>query len=123
MLDMDYEKELSKIEDMCIGNKLEFEFTKFSFPVVATIKPSRESKNQIRMDLGDGSKSLTAGEIKFIFGDELTMSIENDFMIEDQLLNRIKNAAKKLHYIYLQMYFKEQTKLTRNHKIGGYIND
>lgn len=46
------------------------------------------------------------GEIQFIFTDELTMKVLNDFRIEDGLLNRVKNQVKKLHYIYLQMYFK-----------------
>lgn len=118
MLKNDYEVELEKIERVCKENKLEIEFTQASFPIVAIVKPSQESKNQMVMDLGEGARTLTNGEIKFIFADELTMSIVNDFMIEDQLLNRIKNAAKKIHYIYLQMYFKEKT-----FHIGGVKHD
>lgn len=45
-----------------------------------------------------------------IFGEELTVRILNDFKIEDKLLNKIKNLVKNLHYIYLQIYFKEKTK-------------
>lgn len=114
MLKDDYEEELKKIEKVCNEEDLEFHFVKASFPVIATIEPTWQAKDQMRMDLGESAESITNGEIKFIFADELTMSIVNDFMIEDALLNKIKNAAKKLHYIYLQMYFKEKT-----YKIGG----
>lgn len=109
MLKNDYEVELEKIERVCKENKLEIEFYKAGFPIVAILRPSEESKDQLRMDLGPEAEPHTNGEIKLVFADELQMSIENNFMIEDQLLNRIKNAAKKIHYIYLQMYFKEKT--------------
>lgn len=111
MLDFDYEKELEKLEKLCDENKLEFELKKAEFPFIATIRPDRESRNQMRMDLGAEHEIFKNGEIKLIFADELTMSIINDFMIEDNLLNRIKNQVKKLHYLYLQMYFKEKTKV------------
>lgn len=52
------------------------------------------------------SKIISMG----IFGEELTVRILNDFKIEDKLLNKIKNLVKNLHYIYLQIYFKEKTK-------------
>lgn len=65
----------------------------------------------MRMNLGGEHETFRNGEIKLIFADELTMQIVNDYVIEDNLLNKIKNQIKKLHYIYLQIYFKDKTKL------------
>lgn len=109
MLNQNYEKELQKIEGLCNENGLEFEFIKVKFPIIAIVRPDIESRNQIVMKLGDGEVTRN-GEIKFIFSDELTMQIIDDFTIEDSLLNKIKNATKRLHYAYLQMYFEKQTK-------------
>ena len=64
------------------------------------------------MDFGDGESNFVNGKIQLIFGDELIVKVD-DFYIEDGLLNGIKNAAKKVHYLYLQMYFKEFSKTTR----------
>lgn len=111
MLGHDYEKELERIEKICREEGLEFQLSKVNFPVIATIKPNLEFRNQMVMDIGEHGRNTRNGEIKLIFADELTMQIIDDFTIEDSLLNRIKNATKKLHYIYLQMYFKEKTKL------------
>lgn len=108
MLDFDYQDMLGKVENLCTSNDLEFEFESSKFPIVAIIRPSEESRNQLVMDLGDESSDFVNGEIELIFGDELTMKVINDFRIEDNLLNRIKNMTKKLHYIYLQMYFKKK---------------
>lgn len=111
MLKYDYEKELEKMEKLCDENELEVGIEEASFPIVYTIMPNRTSKNQMMMNVGGKRSTYVNGETKLIFADELTMQIVNDYVIEDNLLNRLKNMAKKLHYLYLQMYFKEKTKL------------
>lgn len=112
MLDFDFRDIQDKIEKLCDENDLEFIFESSKFPIIATIRPSEESKNQMTIDFGDEeTTSFVNGEIQFIFADELTMKVLNDFRIEDGLLNKIKNQVKKLHYIYLQMYFKSKMSL------------
>lgn len=108
MLNFDFENAKEKIEDLCYENTLEFDFESSKFPIVATIRPNEESRNQLTIGFGDEEEitNFVNGEIQFIFADELTMKVLNDFRIEDGLLNKIKNQVKKLHYIYLQMYFK-----------------
>ncbi len=106
MLNYDYQELEEKLEDTCIDNNLEYSFETSKFPIVLRITPDFEQKNQMKMDIGDNN--FVNGEIQFIFADELTIKILNDFRIGDKLLNKIKNQAKKLHYIYLQMYFKER---------------
>ena len=113
MLNMDFGDIQEKIFKACRENDLEFSFESSKFPVVATISPDLEKLNQMSFDFGDDKQEKTNyinGKIQFIFGEELTMNILNDFRIEDKLLNKIKNLAKNLHYIYLQIYFREKTK-------------
>ena len=109
-LNIKFEEELEKIENRCIDNDLEYEFIKASFPVVAKISPDKVTQNQTVMNFGDGETQHKNGEIQLVFLDELVVRVIDDFYIADDLLNRLKNASKKLHYIYLQMYFKEKTK-------------
>lgn len=111
MLDFEFQDLKDKIEKLCNDNDLEFTFESSKFPIIATIRPNEESRNQLTIDFGDEEETINFvnGEIQFIFADELTVKVLNDFRIEDGLLNRIKNQVKKLHYIYLQMYFKKKT--------------
>ena len=110
---LNYELELmkEKIDSLCDENKLQFNFETLRFPIIAKIKPNFETQNQITIDVGDKTTNYINGEIQFIFGDELTMTVLNDFRIEDSILNRIKNMTKKLHYLFLQNYFKEKVKV------------
>ena len=112
MLEQDFADMQEKIMGVCKESKLEFNFEGARFPVVARINPDLSQRDQMRFDIDETDGEVTNfvnGEIKFIFDDELTMTVFNDFKIEDSLLNRIKNMVKKLHYIYLQIYFKKKT--------------
>ena len=114
MLDMDFAELNEKIHGTCNKNDLEFNFECSKFPIVANITPDLEKANQMQFKLPgepERKSNYVEGKIKFIFGEELTMDIINDFMIEDKLLNKIKNQIKNLHYLYLQLYFKEKTKI------------
>lgn len=108
---MQYEKELERIEKKCEENDLEFAFETGNFPIIAKIRPNEDKKNQMVMDIMDRSKNFVNGEIQLIFGSELVVKIENDFYIEDGILNNIKTSSKKIHYLFLQNYFQEKMKL------------
>ena len=121
MLNQEFVATNEKIPETCLKNDLEFTLESMKFPIIATLSPDLEKFDQMRFKLpGEEERkeqNYVQGKIRFIFGEELTMDIINDFMIEDKLLNRIKNQIKNLHYLYLQLYFKEKTKL------GGIEND
>lgn len=104
MLNSDYQDILNKIMELCDENKLEFEFEYSKFPIVANIKPVLEQQGQLF--IADANTNFVNGKISFIFGDEPQITILNDFNINDNLLNKIKNLVKKLHYVFLQGYFK-----------------
>ena len=116
MLSMDFADTQEKIHDTCRKNDLKFTFESSKFPIIATISPDLEKFNQMSFKLpGDDEReektNYVNGKIRFVFGEELTVNIINDFMIEDKLLNKIKNQIKNLHYLYLQLYFKEKTQI------------
>lgn len=110
-LNEQYEEELRKIESKCLANGLEFNFLTATFPVIAKIAPTEEKKNQMVMDFGDEESNFVNGEIRLIFNDDLEIRIINDFSVSEKELNYIKNATKKLHYIFLQMNYKKQCEL------------
>jgi hypothetical protein len=110
MLEIDYADVFDKLGKVCDENKLEFEFETSKFPIVCRIRPNLEERDQLRIDLQevDEASNFINGEIKLVFGEELTMTVLNDFKIEDSLLNKIKGLVKKLHYLFLQIYFKKK---------------
>lgn len=119
MLEQDYGDLQDKILKVCKDNKLEIEIALTRFPVIATLRPDLEERDQLRFDTKDMEENtnFVSGEIRLIFEEELTITVLNDFRIEDDLLNKIKGMVKKLHYIFLQIYFK-QSKFK-----GGNVND
>lgn len=116
MLNTEFIVTNEKIHETCLKNDLEFTFESMKFPIVATLSPDLKKVNQMQFKLPGEEERIeksnyTNGKIRFIFGEELKVNIINDFVIEDKLLNKIKNQAKNLHYIYLQLYFKEKTQI------------
>ena len=94
-----------KIEDICRANKLRFEFAATKFPIVARFKHATDGQLDI---FSEGEPvEPTMQYMEFIFADDLVMEIENGFTIEDATLTKLKNYCKKLHYAFLQRYFKE----------------
>lgn len=107
MLEMDFSELQDKLLKVCNENKLEVDIKYTKFPIVAIIKPNLEERDQLKFDFGaEEPTNFVNGEIKLMFDDELTMTVLNDFKIEDNQLNKIKGIVKKLHYVYLQLYFK-----------------
>lgn len=49
---------------------------------------------------------IAGGQLVFIFDEEMQVAIKDDFKINDDKLNALKNSCKKLHYTFLQIYFK-----------------
>lgn len=109
MLEQDFADLQDKILKLSKESRLEIDIKLSRFPVVVTIRPNLEERDQLTFDMQemDIDTNFVSGEINLVFEEELTMTVLNDFRIEDSLLNRIKGMVKKLHYVYLQIYFKE----------------
>ena len=90
-----------KIEQLADSEDLEFQFSTGQFPIacVFTKKPDNQ------MSLID-HELVAGGQLVFIFDEEMQVAIKDDFKINDDKLNALKNSCKKLHYTFLQIYFK-----------------
>ena len=99
-----------KLDKMCSENHLEFSFKRDDFPIIAHFEPIWEQAAQMRIEgIEDGSPikpSDPDASFDMIFGDELIIQTSKDFTIDDEVMNKLKNAAKKLHYYFLQLWFK-----------------
>jgi hypothetical protein len=98
-----------KLEKLCDDNDLQYTFKIDDFPIIVTIKPHWEKAAQQRIDFGEQEPTTDPNaRIELVFGHELILRSYGDFVIDDDLLNKIKNSAKKLHYTFLQLYFLHQ---------------
>lgn len=99
-----YEKLHSSIKDYCHGRDLEFEWINSGFPVIARIYYKQDENNQVTM--GEDFEDIKPiGKVQFIFAQSLIIKIDDDFEIPEEVLNKLKNNIKKLHYLFLQVYF------------------
>lgn len=98
-----------KMDKLCEDNDLEYSFSRDDFPIIFTFRPMWEKAAQMRLDLGESEPTTDPdARIELVFGDELTLRSFGDFVIDDDQLNKIKNSAKKIHYLYLQLFFYQQ---------------
>ncbi len=115
---INFEEQHSKMEKLCDKNHLEFSLLKESFPIIMTISPIWEEAAQEKLEFQNMEEPCPAktdpeATIKFIFGEELTISTANDFLIDEALFGKIKNIAKKMHYAYLQLYFAHKKEMNQ----------
>jgi hypothetical protein len=104
-----------KLDKLCEDNDLEYSFSKEDFPIIFTFRPMWEKAAQMRLDLGESELTTDPdARIELVFGDELTLRSFGDFVIDDDQLNKIKNMAKKIHYLYLQLFFYKQKQIEKN---------
>lgn len=67
----------------------------------------QDEDNQVSM--GDDFEDIKPqGKVQFIFGKDLIIKIDDDFEIPEDVLNKLKNQIKKLHYLFLQAYFESK---------------
>lgn len=98
-----------KIEKLADSENLDFKFSSGQFPIACVF--TKKEDNQVSMI---DTKNLMFGELAFIFDEQLQVSITDDFRISDERFNALKNNCKKLHYIYLQIYFMNSIDKERN---------
>lgn len=101
-----------KLDKLCHENHLRFRFRADDYPIIFRFEPIWEKAAQMKFESdgfeGGEKRKPTDPEasIEMIFDDELIIQITNDFTIDDEILNKIKGMAKKLHYLYLHIWHK-----------------
>lgn len=105
-LDLKFKELREDILEICKANNMIFRFEAENFPILAIVEADPVHVNQIMIALTEGAEETTNnGKIEFIFDDELKIKMDKRMNMSEALFNKIKNKVKKLHYIYLQVFF------------------
>lgn len=95
------------IKEYCEKKDFEFEWETTSFPIIGRIYYIQDEDDQVSM--GDNFEDIKSqGKVQFIFGKDLIIKTDDDFEIPEDVLNKLKNQIKKLHYLFLQAYFESK---------------
>ncbi len=102
-----YEAEAEKMETLLIENGLLFDFNTETYPLTMTVQPNTTPDEQMAMfeQATDGVSSQDAKLVLQFPVGEIVVRVYGRLVISDNLLNKIKNQAKKMHYLWLQGYF------------------
>lgn len=86
-------------------------------PITLTIKPDITAAEQTSILPEDKDKTSSMAKLQLIFEDGyLIIKTDKKLIIEDSLLSKIKNIAKKLHYYYLWLVYTEDEKKAQRNK-------
>ena len=101
----------NKLGNLCKDNNLKLEFIRNSFPAIFRFTHDQSTAYQIELNETDMPRPLDPNAaIEMIFGDDVKVRVTGDIEIGDDVLNSLKSGAKKLHYLFLQVWFKTHIK-------------
>lgn len=104
-----YEAYKKKMQGLCDEHNLIFKFTKNTYPVTLTIKPTDPDDAQLTLlpDMNDKEISPDAF-LMFEFKDgDITYKTSKEFVISETLFNKIKNLFKNMHSCWMQHFFRD----------------
>lgn len=96
-----------KLENTLEENGLIGTFVTDETPIMLTITPNNVESGQMSMIPDDNeNKSSLDAKLSFIFQDgDVIITTDEKLVISESLMNKLKNIAKKMHYLYLQAAF------------------
>lgn len=105
-----YESYKKKLQGVCDENDLVFRFVRTEYPITLTISPASVDMAQIAMPGVQDEDEASSPDATIVFSIKdgiLSYKISQTFTISDALFSKIKNLFKKLHYFWLQFFFRE----------------
>lgn len=98
-----------KLEALMQDNNLTYSFNTDSYPITLSVSQDLDPSAQMEIyDTSAGDVSDRDSKLTFIFRDgELIVRSDSRLVISDDLLGKIKGLAKKMHYLFLQSYFRD----------------
>lgn len=108
MVKAKYEAQLNKLENLMEKHELLYTWDTDAKNITLTVRPAQVDGEQTSFieEPEDGSSNDAA--ISFIFKDgEITLITCGKFRVSEALVGKLKNIAKKLHYLYLQVMREE----------------
>lgn len=105
-----------KLGDLLAENNLVHTFTTSSYPIVLTISQDKDPSAQMELySQGGDLVSASDSRLNFIFQDgEIVVRTDSRLIIPDSIMSKIKGYAKKMHYFYLQGFFRENMEKSSN---------
>lgn len=113
MVDSKEMKQLKAVEeklgDLLADNNLVYTFRVTQYPISLTVSQDKDPSAQMELYCTDaGDVSARDAKLDIIFQDgEIVIRTDSRLVISDAILSKIKGYAKKLHYLYLQEYFRQ----------------
>jgi hypothetical protein len=96
----------SKLDKLCENNSLTAEVSLTDFPIRFNFRDEDWQEKQETF-FREPDVQPMATSIDLIFGDVLVVKTPEQSEIDDELLSKLKAIAKKIHYLYLQLFFKQ----------------
>ena len=103
-----YDNMVEKLENLMEKHQLLYEWLDGEKDIVLCVKPNRIDGEQTSFIEDSEGTSSSDAAISFIFKNgEIVINSCGKLFISEALMNKLKNIAKKLHYLYLQVYREE----------------
>lgn len=101
-----YRTMCEKLATLMDEHNLIYVFKTEAEPITLEVKRNESEKVEQLSLVAQGRKSSSDAKISFIFdGGEIIVNTEGELFMTEALINKIKNIAKKLHYLYLHLFY------------------
>lgn len=107
---IEYGKAADKLESLLADYDLVCTFKKKDYPISLVVAPNSGVSEQMELYSQDsGAQSSSDARLNIIFYDaDVIIRTDNRLVLSDDLMQKIKSYAKKMHYLYLQAFFREE---------------
>lgn len=97
-----------KLSKLLADNNLVHSFATKGYPITLTISQDKDPSAQMEIySQDDGDVSAWDSRLVFAFQDgEIVVRTDSRLVISDALMGKIKGYAKKMHYLYLQAFYR-----------------
>lgn len=125
MVKAKYTDQLTKLDNLAEKHNLICTWDTEAKHITLTARPQAfETEQTSFIEEAEDEKSSGDAALSIIFKDgEIKVSAVGKLFISEALINKLKNIAKKLHYLYLQMLREEQTELSWPMPTGEYDDE
>lgn len=105
-----YENMVEKLESLLEKHELVYYWDTSIKDITLTVRPAQvESEQTSFIEDSEDGKSSSDAAISFIFKDgAVIINTVGKLFISESLINKLKNIAKKMHYLYLQTLWEER---------------
>lgn len=120
MLKEKFENMRAKLENLADSHNLLYMWNPDGKYITLTVMPQATEADQTSfIKETDDGKSSSDAVLCIIFKDgDITISTTGKLFITEALINKFKNIAKKMHYLYLQIMREELLALNGNKEVA-----